>query len=134
MSSVTESISSIIDSRLREFREDNSQTVEAAVKRAKLNRYEFKSKGNKQQYEHQEDVLEKMEAAKDAVESKQLERAKISLDEGIALVNKRLKLIEIADKSQYSWATVEEYLSDELASDTDDEKRMTRSENRAARR
>ena len=134
MSSVTESISSIIDSRLREFREDNSQTVEAAVKRAKLNRYEFKSKGNKQQYEHQEDVLEKMEAAKDAVESKQLERAKRSLDEGIALVNKRLKLIEIADKSQYSWATVEEYLSDELASDTDDEKRMTRSENRAARR
>ena len=134
MSSVTESISSIIDSRLREFREDNSQTVEAAVKRAKLNRYEFKSKGNKQQYEHQEDVLEKMEAAKDAVESKQLEPAKRSLDEGIALVNKRMKLIEIADKSQYSWATVEEYLSDELASDTDDEKRMTRSENRAARR
>ena len=134
MSSVTESISSIIDSRLREFREDNSQTVEAAVKRAKLNRYEFKSKGNKQQYGHQEDVLEKMEAAKDAVESKQLERAKRSLDEGIALVNKRMKLIEIADKSQYSWATVEEYLSDKLASDTDDEKRMTRSENRAARR
>ena len=75
-----------------------------------------------------------MEAAKDAVESKQLERSKRSLDEGIALVNKRMKLIKIADKSQYSWATVEEYLSDELASDTDDEKRMTRSENRAAKK
>ena len=37
MSNVTEAISSIIDSRLREFREDNSQTVEAAVKRTKLN-------------------------------------------------------------------------------------------------
>ena len=49
MLDVTESISSIIDSRLREFREDNSQAVEAAIKRTKLNRYEFKSKGNKQQ-------------------------------------------------------------------------------------
>ena len=52
MSSITESISSVIDTRLQAFKEENSQTVEAAVKRARHDRYEFKSKGNKQQYEH----------------------------------------------------------------------------------
>ena len=98
MSSITESISNVIDTRLQAFKEENSQTVEAAVKRARHDRYEFKSKGNKQQYD------------------------------------KRMKVIKMADKSQYSWATVEEYLSDELASDTDDEKRIIRSENRAAKK
>ena len=66
--------------------------------------------------------------------ARQLDRAKRSLDEGIALVNKRTKVIKMADKSQYSWATVEEYLSNELASDTDDEKRIIRSENKASRK
>ena len=63
MSTITDSISSVIDTRLQlqAFKQDNSQTVEAAVRRAKHDRYEFKSKGSKQQYEHEEDVLEKME-------------------------------------------------------------------------
>ena len=62
MSTITDSISSVIDTRLQAFKQDNSQTAEAAVRRAKHDRYEFKSKGNKQQYEQKEDVLEKMEA------------------------------------------------------------------------
>ena len=54
MSTITDSISSVIDTRLQTFKQDNSQTVEAAVRRAKHDRYEFKSTGNKQQYEHEE--------------------------------------------------------------------------------
>ena len=61
MSTITDSIPSVIDTRLQAFKQDNSQTVEAAVRRTKHDRYEFKSKGNKQQYEQKEDVLEKME-------------------------------------------------------------------------
>ena len=38
--SETESISSVIDTRLQAFKEENSQTVEAAVKRARHDRYE----------------------------------------------------------------------------------------------
>ena len=75
-----------------------------------------------------------MESAKGAVAAKQLDRAERSLDKGIALVNKSMKVIKMADKSQYSWARVEEYLSDELASDGDDEKRIIRSENRATKK
>ena len=45
-----------------------------------------------------------------------------------------MKVIKIADKSQYGWATVQEYLSDELASDSEDEKRLYRSERRAEKK
>ena len=61
ISTTTDSISSVIDTRLQAFKQDNSQAVEAAVRRAKHDRYEFKSRGIKQQYEREEDVLEKME-------------------------------------------------------------------------
>ena len=44
MSAITDSISSVIDTRLQAFKQDNSQTVEAAVRRAKHDRYEFKSR------------------------------------------------------------------------------------------
>ena len=57
MSAITDSISSVIDTCLQAFNQDNSQTVEAAVRPAKHDRYEFKSRGNKQQYEHEEDVF-----------------------------------------------------------------------------
>ena len=43
-------------------------------------------------------------------------------------------LIKLVDKSEFGWATVNEYLSDELASDSDDEKRIYRAERRAERK
>lgn len=43
----------------------------------------------------------------------------------------RNKLIKIADKSAGGWDTVKEYESDELASDSEDDKRLKRAESRA---
>ena len=103
--------------------EENSSLVEAAVKREKRARFVFQSKGNEQQFEHVESVLDKLESAKDALNSNATSKAKATIEEGIALETKRMKVINIADKSQYSWTTVQEYLSDELASDSEDEKR-----------
>ena len=40
-------------------------------------------------------------------------------------------MITLADKSESGWSTVNEYLSDELPSDFDDEKRMYRAKRRA---
>ena len=40
----------------------------------------------------------------------------------------------MANKSDFGWSTVNEYLSDELASNSDDEKRMYRVERRAERK
>ena len=50
------------------------------------------------------------------------------------LVCERQKLIRMADRSEHGWATVEEYLEDELAANSDDEKRMQKAEFRAGRK
>ena len=78
--------------------------------------------------------MDKLESAKGALNANVTSKAKTAIEEGIALVTKRMKVIKIADKSQYSWATVQEYLSDELASDSEDEKRLFRSERRAEKK
>ena len=41
------------------------------------------------------------------------------------------KLILIADKSEHGWATANEYVKDELASDSEDEKRLNKAKSRA---
>lgn len=43
-------------------------------------------------------------------------------------------MIKMADKSDFGQSTVNEYLSDELASNSDDEKRMYKAERRAERK
>lgn len=113
MASGSSQIYPLIDTRFDNFKkqysEVNSSSVEAAVKRARRDRYVFKSKGNEKQFEHAESVLEKVEGAKDALSVNAISKAKITaIEKGIALVSKRMKLIKIADKSQYSWATVQD--------------------------
>ena len=54
--------------------------------------------------------------------------------EGKELIRKRQKLIQIADKSADGWKVVDEYLSDELASDSADEKRLKKARDVASRK
>lgn len=56
-----------------------------------------------------------------------LAKVKRSLEDGSELVVRRIKAIKLADKDELGWLTVTEYLSDDLASDTDDENWMYRS-------
>ena len=62
MSTLSAQISLLTDVRFENFKtqlsQENSASVEAAVKGAKRDRYVFQRKGNEQQFEHAESVLE----------------------------------------------------------------------------
>ena len=79
-------------------------------------------------------MLVKLDVASDALKQKSYEKVKVALESGTELVSKRVKAIKLADKSEFGWATVNEYLSDELASDSDDEKKIYRAERRSIKR
>ena len=49
----------------------------------------------------------------------------------LEIIRKLNKLIRLADKSEAGWAIVEEYQTDELASDTDDDRKIRRAEKAA---
>ena len=79
-------------------------------------------------------VLGKKEEAFSALDQHKYDKAKQALSEGIELVKFRLKLIRIADKSECGWKTVDEYVADKLADNSDDEKRLYHSEQQAQRK
>ena len=56
------------------------------------------------------------------------------LNKGIELIEQRQKLIFIADKSEYGWKTVGEYLDNELANNDEDAKKLKRAEKEAQRK
>lgn len=49
------------------------------------------------------------------------------------MLEKRIKVIKLADRSEFGRLTVKEYLLDELVSNSEDERRIFRSERRAER-
>ena len=67
-----------------------------------------------------------------ALESGNIPKAKEELNKGISLINSRQKIIKLADKSEFGWATVQEYVSDELADDEGDASKIKKAEKRAA--
>ena len=62
------------------------------------------------------------------------DRAKEALREGMDLISCRQKLIKFADRSKAGWAVVDEYVDDDIADDSEDEKHMERAEGMAERK
>ena len=52
----------------------------------------------------------------------------------LASIQKRQKLIKLADKSEAGWLAVDEYESDELADDSEDDKKIRRAQDKAVRK
>ena len=94
----------------------------------------FRNKGNKQQYEFNLEQLAKLEEAKSLLEISSVRRLTKKIDEVISDIQKRNKLIRLADRSAGGWMTVQEYMPDELASDSDDSRKMRQAENRATKK
>ena len=96
----------------RKLSDDREAADERLIKKMRLNKgLKFKKKSNEKQYQFNERVQEKLEFAKKSVSSTPpaIEKAKEALKEGELLIKERQKMIRIADRSEYGWATVAEY-------------------------
>ena len=63
-----------------------------------------------------------------------LSRAQKSLGTFLDLTWKRQKLIKLADKTNAGWLVVQEYEQEELADNSEDEKRITKAQEKAYRK
>ncbi|XP_057308177.1 uncharacterized protein LOC130646058 [Hydractinia symbiolongicarpus] len=116
--SVAETIASrFLDSQQSKI----DKALESQKKLASVN---LKGKGNQHQFNFCQNVMDKFDKAADSLADKDIEKAQKLLSEGKTLVEKRIKLIKLADRED--WVTVNEYLSDDLASDSEDEKLINR--------
>ena len=109
---------------------EQQETEESSRKKAKKNP-EFESKGNKLRYEANEEIKDSIEKALKAIEKREYEPAKVALEAGKKVVDKQQKLIRIADREENGWEVVKHYLSDELASNSEDEKAINKARKEA---
>ena len=107
--------------------------VESACKKQRLvDTPTFKREGNQQQFSHCEKVLNLVESSLHNIDTLDVDQAKINLEEAVKTIKERQKLIRLADRSELGWGVVREYMSDTLAADSSDEKRIKKAEKAAA--
>ena len=116
---------------------DREAAEQSLVKKQKLDPLPtFKKKSHEKQFLFNSAVENKLDACETALQETPsvIEKARKAMEEGKILTKKRQKLIKIADRSEYSWATVDEYVEDELAGGEEDERHLFRAEGRAKKR
>lgn len=94
----------------------------------------FKYKGNKFQYDFNNELIENLEELLQLIEVGSITRSTNLANKMLSSLTKRNKLIKIADRSPAGWGTVAEYISDDLASDSEDDKRIKSAETKAMKK
>ena len=124
---LTSTLSRAIDERFEDLKRSRVAAEDVFTsKKLKLEAKQIKKPGNVQQFGHEIKVLEKFESALDEIDCKRIDKARKTLNEDKALVTRRIKLIRIADKSVYGWEPVKQYEAGQLASDSEDDRKIYR--------
>ena len=115
------------------------ETTQLVVKRIKREpaQPQFKRKGNEKQFIFNAQISDSVQTAVgllDKIKPEQpqaaaiLKTAKEQLEEGMQAITDRQKLIRFADRSQYGWGAVEEYLQEDIAKDEKEAKKWADAE------
>ena len=76
--------------------------------------------------------MEKIDKVISAIEKGKIERCQEKLAEGKKIIFKQQKLLKIVDREGDGWKVVKCYLSDDFASNAEDEKQLSRARREAA--
>ena len=133
--------SSILDSRLSTVQQNINETQKVIAERqeAKFEQvfsdgYKFKKRGNEEQHKHNVKVMAKLKEANEELEENRIQGVRQKISEGYELIKQRQKLIKLADSSVAGWRAVDEYVKNPIASDSEDEKRISKAQTRAERK
>ena len=120
---------------LRDEIKGNNQTMKSQVKKIKTDsQFKWRSEGNKIQYNGNTENLEDLTQALWALDNIKVDYARDLIIACIDRLKQRNKLIKIADTSDGGWDTARQYEANPIASDSDDESKIIRAENRAIRK
>ncbi len=147
MSSIqaTQAIQAGFESQFAKFKADmrkgHEDAATAALRCARHDKpYSYKKKGNEEQAILNARVDEAFAKAESILAGAgagtwtALERMQQSLQKGRKLLAERQKLIRIVGRSELGWSVVTKYTADELADDSDDEKRLKKAEKATERK
>ena len=130
-----DSMKSLLDSSVQQLKRSSTENTENQLKEIKKLKYsepqKFKKKANEDQYKFNAKLADSMVEVSETLETKEINKAQEALQKGKQMLSERQKHILLADKSEFGWGTVHEYKKHELADDSEDEKRILKSESRA---
>ena len=116
----------------RDFREETEWNNERVRKKVRSdNSLAFNSAGNKKQYNFNTEIIDILDATKRAIELRSASKGIDFIQEAQDKLKHRNKIIRIADNSSLGWTVVAEYEKNDVASDSDDDKKIGRAEDRA---
>ena len=115
-----------LDQQLEAFRQQQQRPNKVQERKHK-----FKYRSNEMQYNFNLDLLESLETVKDNVEQGFNMNFINDMKAMIERIKNRNKVLKLADRSPGGWDTVAEYLSDDLADNSADERKIRTAETRA---